>query len=47
MKTGISPLELLKTPPEILEVMIKEVWPTDHIKSGGDAWQSLEKWVTE
>ena len=47
VKTGIAPRELLLTPPEILEVMIEQLFPKAHIKQGSEAWQELASLVTD
>lgn len=47
MKTGISPLELLKTPRAIFAIMVEELFPTGHIKTGDEAWQELASMATE
>jgi hypothetical protein len=45
VRTGISPLDLLKTPPTILAVMVRELWP-DTKTTGGEAWQQLAAMAT-
>jgi hypothetical protein len=47
VKTGISPIDLLKTPPTILAAMVEELWPTTHIKKGDEAWLALASMATE
>ena len=47
VKTGISPIDLLKTPPAILAAMVEELWPTTHIKKGDEAWLALASMATE
>jgi len=46
VRTGISPLDLLKTPPTILAVMVRELWPDTRTK-GAEAWQQLEAMATD
>lgn len=47
VKTGISPRELLETPPDILAAIIDQLFPRGNVKTGVDAWQALESMVTE
>lgn len=47
VKTGISPRELIETPPDILAAMVEQLFPRGDIKTGADAWQALESMVTE
>jgi hypothetical protein len=47
VKTGISPRELLETPPDILAAIIDQLFPRRDIKTGEDAWQALERMVSE
>jgi len=47
VKTGISPRELLETPPDILAAIIDQLFPRGNVTKGEDAWQALERTVTE
>lgn len=47
VKTGISPRELLETPPDILAAIIDQLFPRGNVTTGADAWQALERTVSE
>lgn len=47
VKTGIAPMDLLRTPRYVLEAMVEIIYPKADVVKGEDAWQALASMATE